>query len=88
MQYENDKPIVASVDIVEALGGIVCVAGVFIGIALINSGHLQGLMGFAMGLSMILPTLVGGLLLIAAGRILRAVTANSNTQAELPQEKN
>ena len=44
-------------------------------------------MGFATGLSNTLPTLVGGLLLIVAGRILRAVTANSNAEAELPQEK-
>lgn len=87
MQYENDKPIVASATIVEALGGIVCVAGAFIGLALINAGYLQGTTGFALGLSTTLPTLVGGLLLIAAGRILRAVTANSNSQAELPREK-
>ena len=87
MQYEDYKPAVSSAYAAEAVGGIFCVTGVFIGITLINSGNLQGVMGVALGLSSTLPTLVGGLLLIFAGRILRATPTNSKAQAELPREK-
>jgi len=87
MQENDYKPVMTIAHVAETGGWIFCVAGIFIGLTLMGSGYLQGVMGFATGLSNTLPTLVGGLLLIVAGRILRAVTANSNAEAELPQEK-
>ena len=87
MQYEDYNPAVANAVRAEVAGGTFCVAAVFTGITLASSGHLQGGMGLSMMLSATLPTLGVGLLLIFAGRILRAVNANSNPQAQLPREK-
>ena len=78
MQENEDKPVVTIAYVAEALGVIFCVAGVFIGLTLLNAGYLQGPAGLAMGLSSVLPTLAGGLLLFFAGRILRAVLDDSN----------
>jgi len=83
MQENDHKPVITIATVAEVIGGIFCFAGVFIGHALIDTGHLQGVTGVAMGLSSTLPTLVGGLLLFFAGRILRAVVDNSNASAGL-----
>ena len=87
MQVIDYNPAVAIAFAAETVGGFFCAAGVLIGLVLMGSGPLQGLMGFAMGLGTTLPTLGGGLLLIVAGQILRATTTNSNTQAEPPRKK-
>lgn len=58
----------------EAVGLIFCGAGAWIGYVNMDSGFLQGSMGLALGLSATLPTLGVGILLVVAGRILRAVT--------------
>jgi hypothetical protein len=85
MNERDHKTAMTIAQVSESVGMIICVAGVMIGLALMSSGHLMTVLGFAMGLSGTLPTLAGGLLLIVAGRVLRAVIGNANASAEILQ---
>ena len=85
MNEKDHKTAMAIAQLSESVGMLFCIAGVVIGITFLVSGHLLGFLGLAMSLSAALPTLGVGLLLIVAGRILRAVSDQSNASAESPQ---
>ena len=55
-------------------GVVFCCSAVWAGIVQLDSGLLTGAMGISMMVANITPTLAGGLLLIVAGHILRAVS--------------
>ncbi len=57
-----------------AFGVLFSVSAVWAGMAQLDSGLLKGSMGISMIVANVMPTLAGGLLLIVAGHILRAVT--------------
>ena len=76
---EKDKKtamVVATVSVY--LGVLFCFVAAWCGFTAFGSGFLTGEMGVAMGVSYFLPSLAGGLLLIVAGVILRAVTDDSS----------
>jgi hypothetical protein len=72
-QYEFPMgPVIAQASM--AFGVLFCGSAVWAGIVQLDSGFLVGAMGISMIVANVAPTLAGGLLLIVAGHILRAVS--------------
>ena len=57
-----------------AFGVLFCGSAIWAGFVQLDSGMLTGAMGISMIVANVMPTLAGGLLLIVAGHILRAVS--------------
>jgi hypothetical protein len=65
-------PVIAQASM--AFGVLFSCSAVWAGILQLESGFLVGAMGISMIVANVAPTLAGGLLLIVAGHILRAVS--------------
>jgi len=80
MNEKDHKTAMVIAQVSVSFGVLVCIAGAWIGLVLLESRFLEGAMGWAMIALQTLPTFVGGLLLIVAGGILRTVTIDSSAR--------
>ncbi len=75
MNEKDHRTAMGIAQLSESVGMLFCLAGVMLAFSLFSQ-DLQGFVRVAMVVSNCLPTLGIGLLLIVAGRILRAVSHN------------